>query len=54
MGTEFPLQMSLSPPMAARFLQNIFPDAASRTLDLAKLTDRKPPVFQLLGAGRNP
>lgn len=42
------------PPMAARFLQNIFPDAASRTLDLAKLTDRKPQVFQLLGAGRNP
>jgi DNA-binding NarL/FixJ family response regulator len=41
----------LSPRMAARLLQNIFPDSASRTLDLAKLTDRELQVFQLLGGG---
>jgi DNA-binding NarL/FixJ family response regulator len=43
----------LSPPMAARFLHNIFPDPASRTIDLAKLTDRELQVFQLLGVGRS-
>lgn len=41
----------LSPRMAARLLQNIFPDPASRTLDLAKLSDRELQVFQLLGSG---
>lgn len=41
----------LSPRMAARLLQNIFPDPASRTFDLAKLTDRELQVFELLGAG---
>jgi len=41
----------LSPRMAARLLQNIFPDPASRALDLAKLTDRELQVFQLLGGG---
>jgi DNA-binding NarL/FixJ family response regulator len=41
----------LSPRMAARLLQNIFPDSASRALDLAKLTDRELQVFQLLGSG---
>jgi DNA-binding NarL/FixJ family response regulator len=37
--------------MSVRLLQNIFPDPASRTLDLAKLTDRELQVFQLLGGG---
>jgi len=41
----------LSPRMASRLLQNIFPDSASRALDLAKLTDRELQVFQLLGSG---
>jgi DNA-binding NarL/FixJ family response regulator len=41
----------LSTRMAARLLQNIFPDPASRALDLAKLTDRELQVFQLLGGG---
>ena len=41
----------LSPRMSVRLLQNIFPDPASRTLDLAKLTDRELQVFQLLGGG---
>ena len=39
--------------MAARFLQNSFPDPAPRTLDLAKLTDRERQVFQLQGASRS-
>jgi DNA-binding NarL/FixJ family response regulator len=41
----------LSPRMAVRLLQNIFPDPASRTPYLAKLTDRELQVFQLLGGG---
>jgi DNA-binding NarL/FixJ family response regulator len=43
----------LSPRLSARFLQHIFPDPASRTFDLAKLTDRELRVFQLLGDGRS-
>jgi len=41
----------LSPRMAVRLLQNIFPDPVSRTLDLSKLSDRELQVFQLLGGG---
>jgi DNA-binding NarL/FixJ family response regulator len=41
----------LSPSMYAKLLQNIFPDPASQTPDLAKLTDRELQVFQLLGSG---
>jgi DNA-binding NarL/FixJ family response regulator len=41
----------LSPSMSAKLLQNIFPDPASQTPDLAKLTDRELQVFQLLGSG---
>jgi DNA-binding NarL/FixJ family response regulator len=41
----------LSPRIAAKLLQNVFPDPASRTRDLAKLTDRELQVFQLLGGG---
>jgi len=43
--------LHLSPRMSVRLLQNIFPDPASRTLDLTKLTDRELQVFQLLGGG---
>ncbi len=50
-GTVLRGGIHLSPRMAARLLQNIFPDPASRTLDLAKLTDRELQVFQLLGGG---
>lgn len=50
-GTVMRGGIHLSPRMAARLLQNIFPDPASRTLDLAKLTDRELQVFQLLGGG---
>lgn len=41
----------LSPRIAARLMQNIFPDPASRGSDLAKLSDRELQVFQLLGGG---
>lgn len=41
----------LSPRMAVRLLQNMFPDPVSRTLDLSKLSDRELQVFQLLGGG---
>jgi len=50
-GTVMRGGIHLSPRMAARLLQNIFPDPSSRTLDLAKLTDRELQVFQLLGGG---
>ena len=43
----------LTPRMAAKLLQNIFPDPASSSIDLAKLSDRELQVFQLLGAGRS-
>lgn len=41
----------LSPGMAAKLLQNIFPDPASRSLNLARLSNRELQVFQLLGGG---
>ncbi|HBE23589.1 MAG TPA: DNA-binding response regulator [Verrucomicrobiales bacterium] len=41
----------LSPQMEVRLLQYIFPDPASLTPDLSKLTDRELQVFQLLGSG---
>jgi DNA-binding NarL/FixJ family response regulator len=41
----------LSPGMAAKLLQNIFPDPASRSLSLARLSNRELQVFQLLGGG---
>ncbi len=43
----------LSPQMAAKLLQNIFPDPCSKTVNLAKLSDREFQVFQLLGCGRS-
>lgn len=43
----------LSSVMAAKLLQNIFPDPISNSVDLAKLSDRELQVFQLLGAGRS-
>ena len=39
--------------MAAKLLQNIFPDPCSKTVNLAKLSDREFQVFQLLGCGRS-
>ena len=41
----------LSPGMAAKLLRNIFPDPASSSLDLARLSNRELQVFQLLGGG---
>ena len=41
----------LSPHMAAKLLQNIFPDPASCSLNLARLSNRELQVFQLLGGG---
>jgi len=41
----------LSPGMATKLLQNIFPDPASRSLSLARLSNRELQVFQLLGGG---
>lgn len=41
----------LSPRMAVRLLQNIFPDPQSRSPHLANLTDRELQVFRLLGGG---
>jgi len=36
---------------AARLLHNLFPDPASKAIELARLSDREMQVFQLLGAG---
>jgi DNA-binding NarL/FixJ family response regulator len=41
----------VSRQVAARALHNLFPDPASATPDLAKLSDRELQVFQLIGAG---
>jgi DNA-binding NarL/FixJ family response regulator len=41
----------LSPRMGGRLLDHIFPDPASQSLDLSRLTDRELLVFQLLGGG---
>lgn len=46
-------ELYLSPRIASRLLNNIFPDPVSQNLDLAKLTDRELQVFQLLGSGLN-
>ena len=46
-------EIHLSHVMAAKLLQNIFPDPNSNSVDLAKLSDRELQVFQLLGAGRS-
>jgi DNA-binding NarL/FixJ family response regulator len=43
----------LPPHMSAKLLPKLFPDPASHSGDLAKLSDRELQVFQLLGAGRN-
>jgi DNA-binding NarL/FixJ family response regulator len=37
--------------MSAKLLQNIFPDPASKSPNMAKLTNRELQVFQLLGSG---
>lgn len=41
----------VSRQVAARALHNLFPDPASASPDLAKLSDRELQVFQLIGAG---
>ena len=41
----------LSPSMATKVLQNIFPDPACSSPNLAKLSNRELQVFQLLGGG---
>ena len=41
----------LSDRMRAKLLQNIFPDPASKSPNMAKLTNRELQVFQLLGSG---
>ncbi len=40
-----------SRPVAARMLQNLFPDPASTAPALARLSNREIQVFQMLGAG---
>jgi DNA-binding NarL/FixJ family response regulator len=40
-----------SRPVAARALQNLFPDPASSAPALARLSNREIQVFQMLGAG---
>lgn len=44
----------LSRPAKARLLHNLFPDPASTSNDLSKLTDRELQVFQLVGSGCGP
>lgn len=44
-------EIFVSRQVAARALHNLFPDPASATPDLAKLSDRELQVFQLIGAG---
>ena len=46
-------EIHLSPKMEGRVLQNLFPDMASRKVDLSKCSDRELQVFELLGAGRS-
>jgi DNA-binding NarL/FixJ family response regulator len=43
----------VSRSMAARLMQNLFPDPASAAPELARLSDRELKVFQLLGAGHS-
>ncbi|MEN9674485.1 MAG: Nitrogen regulation protein [Verrucomicrobiota bacterium] len=43
----------LSPKTSVRLLENIFPDPLSKTLNLAKLSDREFQVFRMLGCGRS-
>ena len=45
--------LHLSPEMSAKLLQNMFPDPLSKTLNMAKLTDREFQVFELIGCGRS-
>ena len=44
-------EIYVSRPVAARTLQRLFPDLASATPEMARLSDREVQVFQLLGAG---
>lgn len=44
-------EIFVSRQVAARALHNLFPDPASSSPDLAKLSDRELQVFQLIGAG---
>jgi DNA-binding NarL/FixJ family response regulator len=44
-------EIFVSRQVAARALHNLFPDPASSTPDLAKLSDRELQVFQLIGSG---
>ncbi len=39
--------------MKAKVLQNLFPDTASRKMDLSRCSDRELQVFELLGTGRS-
>lgn len=44
-------EIFVSRQVAARALHNLFPDPASSSPDLARLSDRELQVFQLIGAG---
>ena len=44
-------EVYVSRSVAARLTHNLFPDAASTSSDLARLSDRELEVFQMLGAG---
>jgi DNA-binding NarL/FixJ family response regulator len=44
-------EIHVSRQVAARALHNLFPDPASSSPDLARLSDRELQVFQLIGAG---
>lgn len=44
-------EIFVSRQVAARALHNLFPDPASASPDLARLSDRELQVFQLIGAG---
>lgn len=47
-------EIYLSRAAAGRLLHNLFPDPASKTTGLARLSDRELQVFQLLGSGCPP
>jgi DNA-binding NarL/FixJ family response regulator len=46
-------EVYLSRSISARILHKLFPDPASSSPDLARLTDRELQVFQLLGSGNS-
>jgi DNA-binding CsgD family transcriptional regulator len=52
-GTVMAGRIHLSPTIEVKVLQNLFPDLASRKVDLSKCSDRELQVFELLGVGRS-